>query len=46
MVHDVNYSVCSHREQKYGEDEKLYSLGKIGDGVTFLPEMQLTQNKN
>lgn len=21
MVHDVNYSVCSHREQKYGEDE-------------------------
>lgn len=22
MVHDVNYSVCSHREQKYGEDEK------------------------
>jgi len=22
MQHDVDYSVCSHKKQKYGEDEK------------------------
>ena len=27
MQHDVDYSVCSHKKQKYGEDEKIYTQG-------------------